>query len=765
MASKRSTRRKRGPGLVASLRDPDKIRVAYIVAGLALVFGGSLGFGSARCNNGGSDRPPGAESEYVAEIEDRQIEWFDYLQKYEQMKARMEMQSESILHPPEWELNVRYSTLRQMLDMEYFDLRASQAGIEITDEQVNETVDEYRNTLVPQITYEEDRSILQRIGDALSSAKEDKAFEYALRTRLGITEGELRDTIYQDLLAREYVTRLTTEKTTEIMNELTIEAEGIRTRIVEGEEFADIATSRSDHMESRSAGGLVPMVKHNATNLPQRLIDDSFSMALGEISQPIPIGQSAGSTSEGLNGVWLLTVISRISASGAEWEASREALRQTILEEKRALVDSGELQMPEDGTLTVSEEEIIAAYEEATIRVIYLQAGDPMQRVSDAVRADQAGLRIVIHDPELRAMHHVMNEQWALACADFMDSLQRNADNLDTEAGNEYSISINEARIRYLIGNLWGTRAFQSEAAWMQEIWTTFQANPDSFGGEFPEVPEEIKQEQQGYFVLALMNLDRAIELEPMDPWARSQRAQLHLAREQLSTDLIGDLQFAHDYSSGDYELENTRVLSSLNQAVALDDRLLIENEDVRPETWADPMFPEYVLGLTLEQIDAPFIELIEEARTNLNPNIDDEPEVEPVVEADLSGVEEEAEVAVEESVSEALEAMGIEGEEPPVTQPEIEIELPDYIPVVGMAEPYGPYTQELRDQLDELHSLVQAAVDELTAVREAAEAERQAMMDQQIQQLELNLPEEAPEPPSEEASDLLTGGEEAGGE
>jgi len=776
MASKRSRRSKRGPGLVASLRDPDKIRVAYIIAGLALVFGGSLGFGAARCDKGNQDQgPSGSESTpYVAEIGDRKITWEEYLREYNSFQRRVESQSDAVvLHPPEWEASIGYTALRQMLDMEYFNIRASEAGIEITDETINAKVEEYRISLVPQTQYEEDRSILQRIGDALSAVKEDKAFETRLRQLdPNLTITRLREIIREEQMATEYVAQLTREKDAEVMAELISETAALREEIVGGASFADIAMENSEHMDSRVAGGLIPLVKRGDTDLPGNVINMAFSLPIDEISLPIEVREPAEQ-----KGYWVVTVISRKDASGEEWEAARETVRQGLLEGKRAAIESGDEEMPEDGNIDVTEDEIIAAYEEATIRVLFRKAEDPMGRVREAVEEDQDSMRIVIYDPGLRAMHHALKEDWALASADYQEILIENAASFNPDLDNQYAIDLKEANIRYLIANLWATTAFRAEATWMQDIWAQFQADPDAFAGEFPEVPEEIKVEEQAYFVIALKNLDRAIELENLDPWSRWQRAQIDLAREQLTTRLIDDLSFAGDYSSSDLELEQ-RIFGAIDQVISLDDKMMEGEGVVRPEIFVDPVFPEDEMGISLDQLDAPFRALIEEASsTDAEPSTDTPEEMggipaetDDVVEMDVSGVEIEPvmeneetgepvdfEAEVEESTEVDIEF--VEGEESiPV---EAEAILPDYLIAVPVPVPNGPYSQELRDRLEVLRDAVQLKVDALMAESQAAETERQAQLEEMQRQMAVEEPVVVEEGPSEAAEDLLTGGGE----
>jgi len=755
MPIKRRRRKTRGPGLVATLRDPDKIRVAYMIAGLALVFGGSLGFGAAQCGSPQTARTSRAQiapTDAIAEIEGRKITYYDYGREYESTRRRVDASGERILMSPDDEAMLKYQVLRQLIDMQYFDLRAKEAGIEVTDAQMEERLDSYRTQLLPPKTPEEDRSLLQRFMESLGSVKEEKAFENKLRELdPTLTLSRLQTRIRQQLLAEQYVAKLTSDKEQEIMDELTTRANEIRDEIVGGREFQSAALEYSDHQDSSGAGGLVPLVKHDSEKLPQAVIDSSFSLPLGEVSLPIPVREPD------YRGVWLLTVISRRDASGEAWESTRESLYAQLLEEKRAKVEAGELELPPDGNLTVSDEEVEAAYEEATVRVIYLKAEDSMRRVSEAVRTDEDTLNIAINEPELRATHHMFNKNWDLAAACYFESLQDLAERYgDLTEEDRYAYDMEVGRIRYLIGNLWSMRGRQLEVDWYTPIVQQFQTNPDAFGGQFPELPDEVRTEQQGYFVLALRNVDLAVQLEGTSPFYRLQRSQIDLGRQQMGPRVTGDLEIAHLNSSGDFNVES-RVLSTLDLARSLDDTALQEAGGTRPETWTDPVFPEDEMQLKLEDLDAPFIAQIDFARQATR-------------QADLEGRHDsEASESVDEGQTDesVVETEGIDAPVEPIEPAEAgdgenaapetvatEHKAPDWIPIVPIPEPTGPLTAEQRQHLDNLYAEVKARVDEMTAQKEAVDAERRAMLEEQMSQLQQTAPEEGA--PPEGAENLI---------
>ena len=770
MAKKRRRRTARGPGIVATLRDPDKIRVAYIIAGLALIFGGSLGFGASRCDRGTSR--PGSNTidpvtEVIAKIEDHEITYYEYSRDFEMMKRNVETrEGDAILRPPEFWAEQGYRVLRQMIDMEYFDIRAREEGIEITEEQIDEKVGEYRTMLLPPQVVKEDRSLLERLSDALQGVKEDKAFaDRLLQIDPTLTPSRLREITHQEILAQQYVAQLQAESEQEIITELSGEANMVRDEIIDGIEFADAARERSDHQSSNAAGGFIPMVKHGRSDLPQQVVESAFSLPMGEVSLPIIV------THPEYRGVWLLTVTSRKDAGGDDWLAAREEIGARLLDEKRQQVEQGIIQMPEDGNLTVTEEEKINEYEEADIRVIYFQAEDPMGRVQQFVMDDQDTMTIIINDSQLRAMQHMVKMEWESAAVSYYEALQKNFDRFNPDLDNQYAIDMGEANLRYLLGYLWMNRAFSAESEWLQNIWQVFQADPDAFGGEFPETPENIKAEQQGYFALSAMNFTRAVDLEDMDPWPRVNRVQIDLRREQVSMRVIEDLETAHEFSSNDYDLEQ-RVLGLLNQLAASDDKALEAADNIRPEVWEDPILPETMLGLTLENLDAPFFVLLETLDLNaaVEP-LDTEDEIS--TESETSGVE--LEIPIEQSVTEdehifpeeMSEESGSEtteesqAEEPVeipeiAVPPETDFETPGWLPYVPIPEPTGPLTQELRDRVDELLSEVQAIVDILDMQRQEQEAQRQAMQQQQFEQLPVNPPETEEVPPSEDAENLL---------
>ncbi len=779
MAIKRRRGRKRGPGIVATLRDPKKIRVAYIVAAFALIFGGSLGFGAARCDQNTSSNlfGPGSPGEAVATIEDMEVSYREYWAELESEERRQEAQFQGTLRPPEYRESMKYEVLRRMLDMEYFGIRAREAGIVVSDEEVGAEVEQYRTRMIPSHEYEEDRSLLQRALDALGTVREEQAFEMALQN-VGMSLGRLRDIIRQKIMARKYLDQLLAEKNREIMDGLTARVENIKSEIEAGLEFSEAAASYSEHMASRDAGGLIPIVKHDNEDLHARVIDTAFTLPVGEISGPVSILQD-----ENHRGVWLVTVVSRKEASGEEWDSIKGPLGQELLEEKRRQVEAGELEMPPEGSLEVTEEELINHYEEATIRVLHLRAEDPMGPVSQAIEEDIMTMTIEIFEPYLRATHHTYKEEYAFSMAAYREALERNAEKYrEDDPESWYYIEMEEARIRYLIGNLWSAVAFRMEQEWIMEAWERYQADPESFGDAFPETPDQIKTVQQIYFVLALKNFDRAIDLESLDPWSHIQRAQLDIARRQVTPRLIEDLESAQDYSSKDMEMEN-RIFSIVNQAIGFDDKALEDAGGERPETWTDPMWPEDEMGLTLEVLDAAFDDLVEEevsgegAETEIEdqavepegsiedsgPATDDDI-ADPAIETDDETESEGEDEPVGETVDEGAEILDEANEDSdeiadpdnvnedePFQSLTPEVDLPE----VPIAEPTGPLTQELRDRLDELQEVVQTELDRLRREQQELEGQQQMDLQRQLQELGLDMPEDG-EALSLEGTNLL---------
>ena len=527
MANRKRRGRKRGQGIVAYLRDPKKIRMLYIIVGLALVFGGSLGFGNASCQrirqqqqkNAKTATAPVQGTDTIASIGDRKISKEEYDQELQQARTKDESgsgqdqqgQPSAVIHPPEYDADTNYRVLHQLLDMQYFEIRAKEAGITITSQQVDDRMKYYENMFMPAQTSNEERSLLQRFLDALGTVKKDQQFEQALKTNLqdpNMTLSKFRGLVTEELTAQAYLKKLSDQEQGKINDGLTTQLTSIRSEIEGGTDFQDAAKKYSQDT-SATAGGLIPLIKHNNADLPKGVVDAAFSLPVSEISQPI-----LTATPEAKRGGWLISVTSRKEASGPDWDAAKEPLRQQLLEAKRKQVEAGKAQMPASGSLTVSDDEVKNSYEEATIRAIFIKGDDPMNSVQKIVAADMKNLPIKIYDPELRATHHIANEEWSLAIADYLEALQANQDNLAPDKSNKLEIDLNEARLRYLMGNLWGSRAFKEEAAWFQNQYQMYQANPGSIAKGFPETPPEIKAAQQGYFVLSLRELDNSVELK-----------------------------------------------------------------------------------------------------------------------------------------------------------------------------------------------------------------------------------------------------------
>lgn len=715
MASKRRRTRKK-EGLVATLRDPKKITIAYLIAGLALVFGGSLGFGGSQCS-GPQDVKNPFEAEktsgVLATVEGREISWLEYtleLRDYQANVARQ--QNAPKLQSPEYQATERYQVLRQMIDMEYFEIRAKENNITVTDEEIEKKIDEYKKMLIPATTLEKDRSLLQRGLDALGTVKKEQAFENRLRElNPNLTMAKFRSKVKQELIAQAYLTKLQNEQMEKMLKDLTEKADGLRTQITEGSDFGMIAVNNSAH-ESSGNMGIISNLKRNDTKLPKQVIDLAFSLPVSELSQPIPVNQGENA------GVWLMTVDSRKEAAGEDWEANKESIRTKLLEDKKRAAESGDIEMPEDENLTVTEDEVKAEYEEASIKVIFLKADNPMTKVREFQAEDLKTLKIVINDPELRATHHIVLSEWREAGLSLYEALKKNQERPAMENGVDvqYAIDAEEGRLRYLIANLWASQAFSYESQWFQKVYEEYMKNPEAYSGNFPETPAEIKEAQEGLFVASLLNLNRAIEIEDMQPFSHKQRAYIDIARQQLSPRLIEDLDKAFEYSSNDYNLVN-ELYRLVNQVVSMDDQKVTELDGERPTEWKPPVLPEDEMGLTLEKLDEMFVS------GSGSPAATDKP-IDTLNPTDLgvnvTGTGAETEPAVE-------------------NEKKSEIEPTVGIPQVPKAKPSGPLTKSDREKLEEVQAKIQAKFNELQAEKQAEEERQKQMQEQQIQNLQPN--------------------------
>jgi len=639
-----------------------------------------------------------------------------------------------------------------MLDMEYFEIRSVQAGITVTEQEIRDEVNMIRSQLIPLKQFDEDRSLLQRALDAMGTVKEDQAFELALQQRAGLTVAKLTQLKKQEILARKYVTQLLESAQSEILDEKGLIASDIRTEIENGREFIDAAKEYSDHEDSKNIGGLVPLIKHDDARLPPQIIDNAFTLPVGEISSPILVANPPESA-----GAWLVTVVNRKEASGEEWESQKETLRQTLLDEKRRMAESGEIPMPEDGNITVSDDELINNYEEVSVRVIFLKGEDPMQRVTERVQADIDTMNIEIYDPELRATHHISKHEYNEALRAYYESLEKIRGRYDPKNPESIiNIELGEARIRYLIANMWTNISAIMEQEFFSKAYERFMADPEAFGGDFPTLPDNLKSKMQGMYVTALLNLEKAIELDELDPWSHYQRAQIDLTREQISPRLVEDLTMLHEYFQGSLELEN-QLQSFIERAISLDDAALEQAGGVRPETWTYPVLPEEEMGLTIEAIESQY--------SLKDSEVSAEMPIETVVDETEQPQETPDETESDEPENELIDEIAdlvIENESEPVQDtPQPAVDAPEtidetleglYIPEVKIAEPSGPLTEEDRNNLQELLDDVRVVIDYLNKRREEMQAAQDEYMRMQTEDLQ------PVEPPSEDASNLIVG-------
>ena len=77
-----------------------------------------------------------------------------------------------------------------------------------------------------------------------------------------------------------------------------------------------------------------------------------------------------------------------------------------------------------------------------------------------------------------------------------------------------------------------------------------------------------------------------------------------------MTPQVIDDISVAHQFSNNDYDLEQ-KVFSALKQAVAMDDKALEKAGGQRPAAVVTTVLPEDALGLTLDQVEAPYKALI----------------------------------------------------------------------------------------------------------------------------------------------------------
>ncbi len=343
----------------------------FIVTALAFVVsllyvGGVSFFGGPREENAG---------EPVAEVNGEKITYGEFqqaylsnLQYYQQFSGRLggsELAS------------IKFGTLQSLIDQRLLVQLAKRERIKVSSRDVEEK--------------------LREIRDQFPSRNE---YRQQLREQ-GLTEGRLRELIRQSLLVENLRKEKSKVQVTDedvrrayeqvrashilfkadpndakAMNAALQRAQSVLQRIRSGADFAAMARQYSDDPGTKSKGGDLDWFGRDS-GFVKEFVDAAFSLPVGQVSAPVKTQF----------GYHLIKVTGRKEAKGADFEKQKGVLREQLQESRGS-----------------------AAFREW-------------------FTAEQKKAKIIVHDPEMRAIQFVQNGQLAQAVGQYQEALAKEPQN------------------------------------------------------------------------------------------------------------------------------------------------------------------------------------------------------------------------------------------------------------------------------------------------------------------------------------------------
>lgn len=542
-----------------------RTKAKWFFSAMALVMVGALFFGlqtgDVQCGHAGTN--PQAEwqarrSEPIAKVGTAVIPRLEYERQVRQTEERVQAQNPpGTLIDPLGSFQMKAQAITGLIMSEILEAKALEYGLTPSKEAVDEQMRMIQAQLVPTPGIMTERSILQKISDGLQEKKRRNQFATAVRQIWHLSVADLRQQIELEIIRQEYGKVLEKEAEEAARKDVRDQLEGYRAEIEGGKPFQELAKEHSLDIETKDAGGRIDQISvaqiHN--DYGEEYVKAIHTLQPGALSAPV--------FSEPRNGYFLIKLDTFRPASGPEFEAGKEEVRQRILEQKRQQAAAD----PEAGVVVdASEDEIKEAWEVASLWHLFVPVGDPAQKQEAILKEIVAAANIEVSDPEARAGYlMVMQEDYPGATAALIEALEQkkaqHAQDLARETNAEYRESIElaaqleEAEYLYAIGQLKAITPDQADQKRMQAFFAAMQSGADF--DSFPEQTDEEKAEAERLRTEALAHFEKSHQLDSRRPWTPMAIAQMILRLELTDRypEALSLTKTGLEYASNDQQL------------------------------------------------------------------------------------------------------------------------------------------------------------------------------------------------------------------
>lgn len=613
MSRKSHRRKKQSTGLLNWFRSQQNLtKIVYWIVGLIFVGGAFVGFGGARggqstggCSQMGGQKLTAEQrkllAEPIAKVGDVEITRGDFEPMWRKVGGKPNpAEEQGIYIPPPEEYYIHRSQILDGLIMQsIIEQEAAKKGITVQQKEIDKEVDKIKEDILGgDEAAKGKRSIFQRIGDALTSAKSDKTFEARLQNRMGMTPAQLEKEIQQWLLQQKFSSDFSEEVKTELDNEAKEKADSIKTKLDDGEDFEALVEEYSDDRATIETGGLVEDIKR-ISDQPREIIDMAFEMAVGEISPPFKISEKMD-FGQGEPFIFesyvIIELLDKRTATDEDIETELEELRELIRGEKwEKEKETNPDVLLED--IDVNDEEISEEYDKVSYRSIKIDSNNVSlqnQRAQDKITAMREAYETTMLDPQLATWtmmrdgdFETAREEWALHMAEADSYLEDPGFLALSEEEKEdemYSIEEREATLNYIYGLLFRMQisGYQSQYGLnipgekeekRKERWEIYNEDPEAWGEDEPDLQEPTDEEKEHYRALneeALPYFNLALDVIQEEVYMFLHRGETNLDLENYDA-ALADFEIAAEYASDDLRL-NSRLENDTSQLLGMFD-------------------------------------------------------------------------------------------------------------------------------------------------------------------------------------------------
>jgi len=567
--------------------------VAIIFVGGAFAgFGGSLGGGG--CSGGrGSLTPQQKEyfAETVAKVGDQTINRREFLDRFSRYSDRdKQAKEQGIYVPPPEDVYVRqWDTLNGMVMQLMIEQEAVVRAITVEQKDIDDQIAQIKQQLQISKVKAGKKSLFERIGDLLTTAKEDKNFRAKLMEVAQITPDQLKNEIRLQMLAAKFGQKLREEINTELDNEAKAKADEVVGKINAAQDFVKLVEEYSDDTATKKNGGLVENVTRDSQQ-PQEIKDNAFSLAVGETSPPFKVHEEmdnpyGGGREEKMVFEYyiILKVTDKLVATGPDFEAKKEKIREELRKkkweaEKKANPDA----LLED--IDVSDEDITANYEKVSFNMIKIESMDPSMindRTEKKVTEIKNKYAIEVYDPEMSTWKKVEDQDYAGARDDWSLVLAETESKMNASDISDSGVGTTEDQLavqNYVYGLLYRIQidGYSSQQIYVtgeknkraKERWEEWNKDPEAYAADYSstlqEPTEEEKAEYKALDEEALPYFNKALDVIKEDGYIYILGAET-LSELERYDEAYDDFKAALDLVSDDLQL-NRRLSSGLNK-------------------------------------------------------------------------------------------------------------------------------------------------------------------------------------------------------